>query len=118
MLRTCGNASTGCACDTPVLAFAREHGGAGKKKNEQSPVFQFECVLILLYGVVNFSVAIELVGGPDKWLVIEELPMNLGDCIRMCVDKLRDVRRAVGRREMRQEHRGCAIPVLVNMGEA
>jgi len=34
LLRTCGNASTGCACDTPVLAFARKHGGAGKKKNE------------------------------------------------------------------------------------
>ena len=44
--------------------------------------------------------------------------MNLGYCPRMCVDKLRDVRRAVGRREMRQEHRGCAIPILVNMGEA
>ncbi len=68
--------------------------------------------------VVDFSLAIELVGGPDKWLVIEELPMNLDDCPRMCVDKLRDVRRAVGRREMRQKHRGCAIAVLVNMGEA
>ena len=44
--------------------------------------------------------------------------MDLDDCSRMCVDELRDVRGAVGRRQMRKQYRRCAVAVLVNMGQA
>ena len=66
----------------------------------------------------NKSVLIELVGGTNISSVAEELLMDLDDCSRMCVDELRDVRGAVGRRQMRKQYRRCAVAVLVNMRQA
>jgi hypothetical protein len=78
---------------------------------------RFECVVVLPDGVLESSLATELASGADKESVIEELLTDPGDCPRMGIDKLGDVRRAVGRGKMRQENRRGATAGLVNVGQ-
>ena len=76
---------------------------------------QLQRLLVIPDGAVDVSLALAIVGGAGKRVIIHKLLADSGDGVGPQVDEFGNVGGPVGRGQMRQDNRGRALALLVDV---